>query len=217
MRHNSLLAIFIALISLSLAQPSPNILDWLDLSSTTSSPPSTCRTSLSGQALSFPDSMAHLDGQNSSTGYTSCHARLPFEYMTHGFAFSVFHAFVYGHLRLEKGTVLEEMGVQVVYLDEQERKTQTDARVMRTVYGQGGGGYNGTFALSMHLTPVEKDDTELGVTSCPSAFSQPVIEVDLWAKLAVEDGYLGTVTETSRRQSWVEGLMVEFDAIWSAC
>ncbi|KAK0736529.1 hypothetical protein B0T21DRAFT_411702 [Apiosordaria backusii] len=199
----------------TLAQPSPNILDWLDLSSTTSSPPATCNTALSGQALSFPNSRAYLDGHNSSTGYTSCRARLPFEYMTHGFAFSVFHTFVYGRLSLEKGTVLEEVGIEVVYLDEQGKKTRTDGRVIEQAYGQRGSGYNGTFALSMHLKPLGTGNTELGVTSCPSAYSQPVIEVGVWAKLAVEDELVKAGSVNTHKQSFVEGLMVEFDVLWS--
>lgn len=211
-----LLIILAAAIPLTFAQPSPNILDWLDLSSTPSTP-STCRTVLSGQALFFPNFRAYLEGQNSSTGYTSCRARLPFEYMPHGFAFSVFHTFVSGHLTLEKGTVLKEIGVEVAYLDEQVRKMQTDGRVIKNVYGQRASGYNGTFALSVHLKPMEKDDGELGVASCPGAYSQPVIEVDLWAKLAVDDGYLGEGSEATYKQSWVEGPMVEFDVLWSSC
>lgn len=54
-----LLIILAAAIPLAFAQPSPNILDWLDLSSTISTP-STCRTVLSGQALFFPDFRAYL-------------------------------------------------------------------------------------------------------------------------------------------------------------
>ncbi|KAK4176202.1 hypothetical protein QBC36DRAFT_239452 [Triangularia setosa] len=209
---------FTILTSLSLSQPSPSILDWLNLSSTTSSPPETCNTALSGQALSFPNSRAYLDGHNSSTGYISCRARLPFEYMTPGFAFSVFHAFVHGRLSLEKGTVLGQVGIEVAYLDEQGRKTQTDGRVFKDVYGQRGSGYNGTFALSVHLKPMEvTGDTELGVASCPSANSQPVIEVAVWAGLAVEDGYSEAGSGNSRKWSLVEGLMVEFDVLWSSC
>ncbi|KAK4198091.1 hypothetical protein QBC40DRAFT_331961 [Triangularia verruculosa] len=208
-------AIFTAFAPTTFAQPSPNILDWLDLSSSTSFPSETCTMALSGQALSFPNSRAYLNGQNASTGYTSCQARLPFRDMTHGFAFSVFHTFLYGHLSLDKGAVLEEIGVEVVYLDHQGKRTRTDGRALRHVYGQKGTGYNGTFALSMHLKPMDQGSTVLGVTSCPSADYQPVIEGGVWVKLAMEDGDSETVSKDSRRESLVEGLMVEFDVLWS--
>ena len=110
-------------ITLETRQPTPNPLEFLNLNASAIAPspgslslsPTTggkCAAALWGDGLVFPNAAI----VRSAAGYIECQRRLVFKTVPVGFAFSVLAVEVGGVLELERGSVLEDVTVDIGYL-----------------------------------------------------------------------------------------------------
>ncbi len=110
-------------VKLEIRQPTPNPLEFLNLNASAIAPspgslslsPTTggkCATALLGDGLVFPNAVI----VRSAAGYIECQRRLVFNSVPVGFAFSVLAVEVGGVLELERGSVLEEVSVEIGYM-----------------------------------------------------------------------------------------------------
>ncbi len=110
-------------ITLETRQPTPNPLEFLNLNASAIAPSpgslslsptagGKCAAALLGDGLVFPNAAI----VRSAAGYIECQRRLVFKSVPVGFAFSVLAVEVGGVLELERGSVLEEVQVDIGYL-----------------------------------------------------------------------------------------------------
>ncbi|KAH8881205.1 hypothetical protein GQ53DRAFT_832553 [Thozetella sp. PMI_491] len=123
------------------ATPSSNLLDYLSSSSGSGG----CATVVQGGYLVFPN--ARID--SSPNGFIDCSPRLRFSGIPAGHRFSITSASVAGYARLDRGSYVEKIQVQISRLG---GMGDTGSGTRSNLYGQGGTGYDGQFNTSVALS-----------------------------------------------------------------
>ncbi|KAL1842456.1 hypothetical protein VTJ49DRAFT_5193 [Mycothermus thermophilus] len=224
------------LLSLShtlLAQPTPDPLDWLDLSLSRNiyrnisavPPPSGstghfCLGALHLGGIAYPHARLTTNirriecrGGEDGTG----RARLVFRGFWEGAGFMTIAARVSGRVELGAKAALGEVGVGVGYLTNHTSPTSpavfdTGAEDLSSRYP---GGYSGTFSAYPNIY-IPGTNYQRGRTVCETDTTLPAIEVEFWIAAAQPNGTTAG-GDPADYEVRVSDVRVELHALWDSC